>query len=261
MTCFQPLNLQAPVHMSQNPDIPRNSQGRTKVFASPKAALDGLADGAVVLIGGFEGLGVPESLLKALLDRGTSNLTCICQGAWTSLSDGQSVGLDRLASAGQISKLIAPLPFLTGDLRGGSGQSGVEARWSLGSLEIEAVPQGVLAERLRAGGAGLGGSFLPTAAGGLVREGRENREVRQFDGQDHVFYPALRADFALLRAAAADPVGNLVYRGAQRNWNPVMAMAATVSIAEVDEILDLGGLDPELVISPGIFVNRVVRTN
>lgn len=222
--------------------------------------MDGLADGAVVLIGGFEGLGVPEALLKALLDRGTRDLTCICQGTWTSRPEIQGVSLDQLASAGQVSKLIAPLPFLLGDSFNDPGQSGVEALWKSGSLGIEAVPQGVLAERLRAGGAGLGGVFLPASAGGLVQDGRENREVRQFGGRDHVFYPALRADFALLRAVAADPVGNLVYRGAQRNWNPVMAMAATVSVAEVDEILDLGGLDPELVISPGIFVNRVVQT-
>lgn len=222
--------------------------------------MDGLADGAVVLIGGFEGLGVPEALLKALLARGTGNLTCICQGTWISEPEVQGVGLDQLASCGKISKLIAPLPFLPGDSSRTPARSGVEAQWKSGSLEIETVPQGVLAERLRAGGSGLGGVFLPTGAGGLVREGRESREVRQFDGQDHVFYPALRADFALLRAAAADPVGNLVYRGAHRNWNPVMAMAATVSVAEVDEILDLGGLDPEMVISPGIFVNRVVRT-
>ena len=139
--------------------------------------MDGLADGAVVLIGGFEGLGVPEALLKALLDRGTRDLTCICQGTWTSRPEIQGVSLDQLASAGQVSKLIAPLPFLLGDSFNDPGQSGVEALWKSGSLGIEAVPQGVLAERLRAGGAGLGGVFLPASAGGLVQDGRENREV------------------------------------------------------------------------------------
>ena len=210
-------------------------------------------------------MGVPEALLRALLTKGARNLTCICQGAWASGPQGHDGGLDRLAASGQISKLIAPLPFFPGDLPDTSARYGVEDAWRSGSLEIEPVPQGVLAERLRAGGSGLGGVFLPIGAAGRPEAGRsqdspEGREVRRFDGQDHVFYPALHADFALLRAAAADPVGNLVYRGAQRNWNPVMAMAATISVAEVDEILELGGLDPELVISPGIFINRVVQT-
>lgn len=250
--------------MSSNPDTPHSPHGRGKVFPSPNAALEDLTEGSVVLIGGFEGLGVPEALLRALLANGAGDLTVVCQGASSLGPQGQSVDLDRLAASGQISKLIAPLPFPPGDLAESSGGSpavsGVEAQWRSGSLEIESVPQGVLAERLRAGGSGLGGVFLPVGAGGRSQAGDQDREVRRFDGQDHVFYPALHADFALLRAAAADPVGNLVYRGAQRNWNPVMAMAATVSIAEVDEILDLGGLDPELVISPGIFVTRVVQT-
>ena len=251
--------------MSQNPDTSQSPPGRTKVFPSPEAALEGLAEGSVVLIGGFEGLEVPQALLRALLAKGTSDLTCICQGSWSPGPQGVGVELDQLAASGQISKLIAPLPFLPGILYDSSGESsfgsparsGVEDRWKSGLLEIETIPQGVLAERLRAGGSGLGGVFLPIGAGGSSQDGRE---VRQFDGQDNVFYPALHADFALLRAAAADPVGNLVYHGAQRNWNPVMAMAATISVAEVDEIFEIGGLDPELVISPGIFVNRVVQT-
>lgn len=254
--------------MSQNPGTSQNSQGRTKVFPSPEAALEDMAEGSVVLIGGFEGMGVPGALLKALLAKGPGNLTLICQGAWPSGPPGQGVGLDQLAAAGQISKLIAPLPFLPGDLSASSGEAsggspgrrGVEDLWKAGLLEVETVPQGVLAERLRAGGSGLGGVFLPIGAGLRSQDGPEGREVRRFDGQENVFYPALHADFALLRAAAADPVGNLVYGGAQRNWNPVMAMAATISVAEVDEILELGGLDPELVISPGIFINRVVQT-
>jgi 3-oxoadipate CoA-transferase alpha subunit len=248
--------------MSQIPDISPNSPGGRKVFPSPEAALDGLTDGAVVLIGGFQGLGVPEALLGALLASNAGNLTCICQGAWTSSSQGQVIGLDVLAASGQMSKLIAPLPFLPGDPSRNSGgfSGGVEDRWKSGLLEIEAVPQGVLAERLRAGGAGLGGVFLPMGAGGTPEGVSKGNEVRQFGGQDHVFYTAIHADFGLLRAAAADTLGNLVYRGGHRNWNPVMAMAAAVSVAEVDEIVEIGGLDAELVISPGIFVNRVVQT-
>ena len=119
------------------------------------------------------------------------------------------------------------------------------------------MPQGVLAERLRSGGAGLGGVFLPTGAG--TRFGTA-KEVRNFGGRDHLFEPALKADFALLRAGASDRLGNLIYNGTQRNWNPVMAMAAGVSIAEVDEIYEPGELDAELVVTPGIFVKRIVKT-
>ena len=240
--------------MSQNTGASQGSKGPTKVFPSPEAALDGLTDGHVVLVGGFDGLGSPEALLKALSARGVGNLTCICQGAWASEPQGGNSGLVQLAASGLLSKLMAPLPFQTVD---SSERVPIEERWRSGLLEIETVPQGILAERLRAGGSGLGGIFLPTGVGGRFQDGRE---VRQFNGQDHIFHPAIHADFALIRAAAADVVGNLVFDGAHRNWNPVMAMAATVSIAEVDEIRELGGLDPELVISPGIFVNRVVQT-
>ena len=117
------------------------------------------------------------------------------------------------------------------------------------------MPAGILAERIRAGGAGIGGLFLPTGAGTRFAEGRE---VREINGRSHVFQPSLKADFALLRAAAADTLGNLVYSGTQRNWNPVMAMAARISVAEVDEIREPGGLDPERVITPAIFVQRMV---
>ncbi len=137
----------------------------------------------------------------------------------------------------------------------------MEEHWRSGRLEIQVVPQGVLAERLRAGGAGLGGVFLPVGVGTRFQEDRqEDRESRSFGGKDYLFEPALRADFAFLRADAADTLGNLVYRGTQRNWNPVMAVAGEITIAEVDQVCEPGGLDPELVITPGIFVNRVVKT-
>lgn len=246
--------------MSQNQDTSQNPQGHAKIFSSPEAALHDLSDGAVVLIGGFDGLGVPESLLMALVTNGASNLTCICQGAWSSGQNGLAAGVDRLAASGQMAKLIAPVPFTPIDPSASPASAGVEQLWRSGSLDIESVPQGVLAERLRAGGAGLGGVFLPAGAGSLSQHEQEGREIRRFNGRDNVFYPALHADFAIIRAAAADPLGNLVYQGGQRNWNPVMAMAATTAIAEVDEILELGGLDPELVISPGIFIDRVVQT-
>lgn len=231
---------------------------RGKVYPSPQAALSDVFDGAVLLVAGFAGCGWPGSLIGALRDGGASNLTIICQGAWSSPS-GAERGAEAIASlltGGQVSKLVSPLPFLPSD-GGALPNSAVEARWKSGSLEIEVVPQGVLAERLRAGGAGLGGVFIPTGVGTRFGAGKE---LRQFGGKDHLFEPALRADFALLRGYAADSLGNLVYRGAQRNWNPVMAMAGAISIAEVDEVFEPGGLDPELVITPGIFVNRIVQT-
>ena len=234
------------------------------MFSSPEAAVADIFDGAVVLVAGFAGCGCPESLLKALRASGTGNLTAVCHGAWpTQPSTGSGTlataagterfvsGIEALVEGGQVRKLISPLAFYPG--HGGP----VEARWRSGELEIEVVPQGVLAERLRAGGAGLGGVFLPTGAGTRFAEGRE---VRRFGERDHVFEPALRADFALLRADAADTLGNLIYRATRRNWNPVMAMAARVSIVEAGQVLDPGGLDPEVVITPGIFVNRIVET-
>ena len=183
-----------------------------------------------------------------------NDLTVVCQGVWPEFpSQGRhTYGIDSLVAGGQVAKLVSPDAFYPGHL------SAAEEGWRAGSLEVEVVPQGVLAERLRAGGAGLGGVFLPTGAGTRFAEGKE---IRSIDGRDQIFETALRADFALLRAYAADELGNLVYRNTQRNWNPVMSMAAGVSIAEVDVILDPGGLDPELVITPGIFVKRIVKTD
>ena len=230
---------------------------RGKIYPSPQAALFDVFDGAVVLVAGFADCGWPESLIGALRVNGASNLTIICQGVWTPDS-GAGRGTETIESlvvSGQVSRLVSPLPFRPRD--GGTEGGAVEALWKSGSLEIEVVPQGVLAERLRAGGAGLGGVFIP--AGARTRFGT-GKELRQFNGKDHLFEPALLADFALLRGYAADSFGNLVFSGSQRNWNPVMAMAGAVSIAEVDEVYEPGGLDPELVITPGIFVNRIIQT-
>ncbi len=220
-----------------------------KVYDSPRTALAGLSDGASLLIAGFAGHGEPEGLLEAVIASGVRGLTVISQGAGG--PDLGRTGLNRLVAAGAVRKLISPLPFHP-------RQDGVvREKWEDGELELEVQPTGVLTERIRAGGAGIGGLFLPTGAGTRFAEGCE---VRQLNGREHVFQPALKADFALLRAASADTLGNLVYAGTHRNWNPVMAMAAGVSIAEVDEIREPGGLDPELVITPAIFVQRIVLT-
>ena len=221
----------------------------TKVFDNPAAALNGLSDGATLLISGHNGVGVPESLIRAVIESPVRDLTCICQGAWPHRAD--SVDLSELVASGKVSKLITSQGF-DPDRPGA-----VKQAWETGQLQVEIVPQGVLAEQLRAGGAGLGGVFIPDGVGTRFQDGRE---TRSFNGQDYIFREAIRADFALLRADAADLVGNLTYRGIQRNWNPPMAMAARVSVAEVDEIFEPGGIDPELVITPGIFVDRIVQT-
>jgi 3-oxoadipate CoA-transferase alpha subunit len=218
-----------------------------KLFPSAEAAVADLPDGAVVAIGGYAGVGVPEALVRALAALGAKDLTCICQGAWP-CRDG-SVDVADLVEAGLVARLVSPMPFHPEN--GGA----VKAQWESGQLEIEAVPTGILAERLRAGGAGLGGVWLPTGVGTRFAE---DREVREIGGRDHVFQPALKADFALLRAHAGDTLGNLVYRGAQRNWNPTIAMAASTTIVEVDELHEPGGLDPELVITQAIFIDRIV---
>ena len=220
------------------------------VYSSPQAALAGLSDGASLLIGGGAGHGEPQGLLETVIGSGVRGLTVISQGAGA--PDSGHTGLNRLVEAGAVRKLISPLPFHP--RHGGP----VRDKWEARELELEVQPAGVLAERIRAGGAGIGGLFLPTGAGTRFAE---EREVRQFNGRDYIFQPALKADFALLRASVADTLGNLVYAGTQRNWNPVMAMAARVSVAEVDEIREPGCLDPELVITPAIFVQRIVLSD
>jgi len=232
-----------------------NPRGQGKFYPSPAMAVADIQDGAVVLIAGFAECGWPENLIKALAERGSKNLTVICQGEWRA-EHGDGVGIRSLVANGQVSKLISPMAFYPSHL-GDSPSGAIENSWESGELEIEVVPQGVLAERLRSGGAGLGGVFLPVGVGTRFGTGRE---VRNFGGRDHLFEPALKADFALLRAGSGDTLGNLIYHCVQRNWNPVMAMAALVSIVEVDEIFQAGELDGELVVTPGIYVKRIVES-
>ncbi|MBC8279794.1 MAG: 3-oxoacid CoA-transferase subunit A [Chloroflexi bacterium] len=226
---------------------PDNPSKKGKLYPSGKDALEGLLDGATVLVAGFAGCGIPQKLLRGLAETGMSGLTLICQGAWVQEPGDFTVA--DLVAAGQIKKIISPMPFHPA--HGGP----VKEVWESGKLELEIVPQGVLAERLRAGGAGIGGVFLPSGAGTRFTEGKE---VRQYDGREHVLELALKADFALLRAEAADTLGNMVYQGTSRNWNPTMAMAAGVTVVEVDAVHEPGGLDPELVITQAIFIDRLV---
>ena len=219
-----------------------------KVYASPAAALADVFEGAVALVSGFAGSGVPDHLLQGLADSGVGGLTCI-YSAVPRAASAPPDGVARLVANGQVKKLISPLPFYP-------GQGGIiEERWQAGDLEMEIVPLGVLAERLRAGGAGIGGVFLPTGVGSRFATGKEKRGFA--DGEALLELP-LRADFALIKVAAADTLGNVLYQGVGRNWGPVMAMAARLTVAEADRIVEPGELDPEAIITPGIFINRIV---
>lgn len=221
-----------------------------KLYASPAAAIADLGDGATVLIGGAAPHSEPAGLLDALLTAGVHGLTAVCDFA--DGDEAESGRMGELAAAGVITRLIAPAwPGADGGVLRQIGKSG--------SLMIETVPRGALSERLRAAGAGIGGVFVPTASAGA--RSSNGLETRTINGVECVLLPPLRADFALLRADCADTMGNLAYRGAQRGWNAVMAAAARISIAEADTIGEPGAIDPELVITPGIYVNRIVDAN
>ena len=218
-----------------------------KRVASVEAAIADLADGATVMVGGFGGSGYPANLVSALRNHGARELTLITNNAGTA-----TTGVGLLIANRQVRKVICSFPV------GRHAADGMETFWELynsGRLEIEIVPQGTIAERIRAGGAGIPAFYTPTGVGTVLGE---RKETRAFGGRACVLETALRADFALVRAAAADRMGNLVYRRAQRNFNVVMAMAAATTVAEVYSIVEAGELDPELIVTPGIFVDRVV---
>jgi 3-oxoacid CoA-transferase len=209
-------------------------------------AVADIGDGATVLIGGFGVIqGWPASLIQALRERGSRDLTIICNTPGVGPTSPQ-----QLAENSQISRLIASYAAYP------TQPTAIEAGIRAGAIALELVPQGTLIERIRAAGAGLAAFYTPTGVGTAVAAGKE---VREFGGRPFVLETALGADYALVRAARADRSGNLAYRGAGRNYNPVLAMAARATVAEVDTIVDDGGLDPELVVTPGIFVDRLVR--
>jgi 3-oxoadipate CoA-transferase alpha subunit len=206
-------------------------------------AVAGVRDGSVVLCGGFGASGQPDHLIHALIEQGAKDLVVVSNNAGA----GQT-GLAALLAAGRVRKVVCSYPRSAGSVV-------FEELWSKGKLELELVPQGTLSERMRAAGAGLGGFYTPAAAGTKLAEGKETREI---DGRLYVLEKPLRGDVALIRGEAADRWGNLVYRKAGRNFNPVMAMAAALTVAEVGRIVELGALDPEAIVTPGIFVDRVV---
>lgn len=215
-----------------------------KTVASCGEAVAQIFDGAAIMIGGFGGPGFPARLLEALRERGTTNLIAIQNGGG---SDDYALG--GLILDGRIRKLIASFPI-------NPGAWAFRDRYLKGEIELELLPQGTLVERIRAAGAGLGGIYTPTGVGTKLAAGKE---IRNIDGRDYVFEKALRADFALLKAHRGDRLGNLNYRMAMRNFNMIMATAAKVTIAEVDELVPVGALSHEEIHTPGIFVDRVVQ--
>jgi 3-oxoadipate CoA-transferase alpha subunit len=215
-----------------------------KRVATVADAVAGIEDGATVLVGGFGASGVPVELVHALLDRGTTDLTLVTNNAGSGETDVAALLRER-----RVRRIVCSYPRSAGSVW-------FEERWRAGEVELELVPQGTLSERMRAAAAGLGGFFTPTGADSQLAEGKE---VRVIGGRRHVLEEPLPGDVALVKAARADRWGNLVYRTAARNFGPTMAAAASLSVVQVDEFVALGELDPEAIVTPGIFVDRVVR--
>ena len=205
-------------------------------------ALDGVKDGAVVLLGGFGVVGQPQELLEGLVARGTRDLTIVSNNAGHG-----SPALPKLFAAGQVRKLIASFPR--------PAPPAFDELYRAGKIELELVPQGTIAERIRAAACGIPAFYTPTSVGTRLADGKETRE---FDGRLYVMEHALHADLALIQAWRADRWGNLVYRGTGRNFNPVMAMAAKLTVVQTRGFVELSELDPKTVVTPGIFVDRVV---
>ena len=219
-----------------------------KITPTLADALAGLFDGATLLVGGFGGSGVPEALLNGVIAHGARDLTVVNNNA----GNGDT-GLAALLHTGRVRKLICSYPR--------QADSWVfQDLYRAGKIELEIVPQGNLAERMRAAGAGIGGFFTPTGYGTDLAKHADGspKETRIIDGKGYVFETPIRGDFALVKALRADRWGNLVYRKAARSFGPVMATAARVTVAEVDEVVDLGEMDPETIVTPGIHVTHVV---
>ena len=215
-------------------------------WSSVEEALAPVQDGAIVLIGGFGDAGTPTELIHALIDQGASELTVVSNNAGSG-----DRGLAGLLRAGRVRRLVCSYPRPTPGLDGP-----FTALYREGKIELELVPQGTLAERLRAAGAGIPAFFTPTAAESEISA---NKEIRVFNGRPHVLECALRGDVALIKAQKADRWGNLTYNMAARNFSPIMAMAADRTVVQVRTMVDLGDLDPETIITPGIFVRHVVH--
>lgn len=216
-----------------------------KIVPSLEAAVADIADGSTILIGGFGGAGMPSELMSALIAQGAKELTVVNNNAGNADS-----GLAALIAAKQVRKIICSFPRQ-------ADSHHFDRAYRAGELELELVPQGTLAERIRAAGAGIGAFFTPTAHGTLLAEGKETRRILD---RDYVLEYPIHADYALIKADRGDRWGNLTYRMTARNFGPIMASAAKCTIAQVRETVELGALDPEAVVTPGIYVKRVVKT-
>jgi 3-oxoadipate CoA-transferase alpha subunit len=215
-----------------------------KFIASAAAALGDVPDGATVMIGGFGNAGMPAELIDALIAQGAKDLTVVNNNAGNA-----DAGLAALIGAGHVRKVICSFPRQTDSWH-------FDKAYRAGKLELELVPQGTLAERIRAAGAGIGAFYTPTAFGTKLADGKETRRIGD---RDYVLEYPIHADYALIKADRADRWGNLTYRMTARNFGPIMAAAARITVAQVRETVALGELDPEVVVTPGIFVKRVVR--
>ena len=216
-----------------------------KIVPSLEQAVADIADGSTILIGGFGGAGMPSALINALIAQGARGLTVVNNNA----GNGDT-GLAALIAAKQVRKIICSFPRQ-------ADSHHFDKAYRAGELELELVPQGTLAERIRAAGAGIGAFFTPTAYGTQLAEGKETRRIND---RDYVLEHPIHADYALIKADRGDRWGNLTYRMTARNFGPIMASAAKCTIAQVRETVELGELDPELVVTPGIYVKRVVGT-
>ena len=212
-----------------------------KCVASAADALKDVKDGAVVLVGGFGQVGHPMALIDGLIEVGTRDLTIVSNNAGI-----RNSGLPRLMKLGRVRKIICSFPRTAAVF---------SELYAQGLIELEITPQGTLAERIRAAGAGIGGFFTRTAAGTLLAQ---NKETRVIDGETYVFEPPLKGDVALVEAWQADRWGNLTYQGSGQNFNPIMATAAAVTVAQVQSVVSLGAIEPMAVVTPGIFVDRIV---
>ena len=213
-----------------------------KVVKDPVAALEGIQDGMTLMVGGFGLCGIPENSIAQLVQMGTKNLTCISNNAGV-----DDFGLGLLLQAKQVKKMVSSYVGENDEF---------ERQMLSGELEVELIPQGSLAERCRAGGAGIPAFFTPAGYGTEVAEGKE---VRVFNGKPHILENALTADFAIVKAWKGDTEGNLIYKATARNFNPMMAMAGKITIAEVEELVPAGTLDPNQIHTPGIFVQRIFQ--
>jgi len=215
-----------------------------KIVQTMAEAMAGIRDGVVVLLGGFGSIGQPNALIDGLIEHGATDLTIVSNNAGVG-----RIGLARLLELGRVRKIICSYPRSVDPVV-------FEELYRAGKIELEIVPQGTLAERLRAAGAGIPAFFTATGVGTKLAAGKEQREI---GGRNYLLEDALAGDVALIEAWEADRWGNLTYRSSARNFNPVMAMAATLTIAQAQHIVDLGVLDPEKIATPGIYVNRVLH--